>query len=867
MLSKLQQVTIAICFISLSAYGQCPTVTTFSTATNKANQCPGESFGPTRSNDFIGGPYYAIPTSGKQGNLEVTWGSAQSILPAVQAIYEGPVRTTLVGGPAATQTSNSTSYCYYGTTGMGSNPDVTFFFVNPINDTAFYSCSYRKSGSNYVAYTQPTITTQPTTQHACVGFSTSFTVAATAAGGGALSYQWLKNNAEITGATSSTYTISSVAAGDTGRYSCVVAEANRNVIRSNQVSLTIDSGIVWTGSTDTSWNTAGNWVGGVVPTSTTNAYIADVTNAPTITGSRDCRCMVLGSGNLTVNGGTLSVRGNISTKGGTITATNGTINMNGATLAQSIDSGAFAGETVNNLTINNSLGVTLNGPLSVTGSLTPTSGVLTTNGFLTIASSASATGRIMTGSTSGGYISGDVTVQRYIPGGNRAFRFLTHPFSTSVSLSTIIDDIDITGNGGSSNGFTTSTTNAPSAYWFDAINADTATSGSNSGWTAFITADPDSAHWDQYEMLRVFVRGEKGQGLSGTNYTPNPVTLDITSTVNQGDQTLTMTRGTNSTYVISGNPFPAAIQMNALTVGSDISSNFTVWDVNQGVRGGYTSVPFATSYIMPVYGSFVVTVSANTNNTILIEEADKRSSAAQSLFKGTANDGYNVQIRLNDSTTFWDRVLLIFDSTAMTVEDKLDAVKLYNPSLDFYTLSSDTVRLSIDARAYKDSQVIPLGVTAYNRYNEYTFSVPDYSVPQGVQLYLEDKYLNKTEPLKEGFEYKFKVTTDSNSQGIDRFYIRQSGMPVSVKDLTHENARIQIVPNPTIGGNVKVSYNNISGSGTLRVVNISGVTVYTHDIEEGSGSTIIPADDLPAGVYIIEVSGDNARYSQKLIRR
>jgi hypothetical protein len=69
----------------------------------------------------------------------------------------------------------------------------------------------------------PTITTQPTSQSVAVGGSASFTVAAT--GSGTLSYQWRKGGTAISGATSTTYTIDSVASSDAGSYDVVVSNS------------------------------------------------------------------------------------------------------------------------------------------------------------------------------------------------------------------------------------------------------------------------------------------------------------------------------------------------------------------------------------------------------------------------------------------------------------------------------------------------------------------------------------------------------------------------------------------------------------------------------------------------------------------
>ncbi len=88
------------------------------------------------------------------------------------------------------------------------------------------------AGSFYVADTgnnsirkgtrAPTLTGQPATQSAVVGSPVTFSVSAT--NDSPLSYQWGKAGVAIAGATSSTYTISSVTLGDAGDYSVVVSD-------------------------------------------------------------------------------------------------------------------------------------------------------------------------------------------------------------------------------------------------------------------------------------------------------------------------------------------------------------------------------------------------------------------------------------------------------------------------------------------------------------------------------------------------------------------------------------------------------------------------------------------------------------------
>lgn len=105
------------------------------------------------------------------------------------------------------------------------------------------------------------------------------------------------------------------------------------------------NGIIWTGATNTNWNTASNWLPQIVPTNTDNAIIGAVTNQPNFTSGPNGQCA-----NLSLYTGTqitipithqLSVLGNINAAGAKVTglgtfqfsATNA--NLNGSLIIES----------------------------------------------------------------------------------------------------------------------------------------------------------------------------------------------------------------------------------------------------------------------------------------------------------------------------------------------------------------------------------------------------------------------------------------------------------------------------------------------------------------------------------------------------
>lgn len=93
----------------------------------------------------------------------------------------------------------------------------------------------------------PSITDNPDSQALCEGGSVTFTVSA--AGTAPLSYQWRRNGSNISGATSSGYTINPVASVHAGNYDCVVSNACGSVT-SSAATLTVNTAPVITNNPD-----------------------------------------------------------------------------------------------------------------------------------------------------------------------------------------------------------------------------------------------------------------------------------------------------------------------------------------------------------------------------------------------------------------------------------------------------------------------------------------------------------------------------------------------------------------------------------------------------------------------------------------
>jgi hypothetical protein len=277
------------------------------------------------------------------------------------------------------------------------------------------------------------------------------------------------------------------------------------------------------------------------------------------------------TGDVTVSGGTLDIKqgtgtsigllnvgGNITVSGTGAIVKSGSVGtasivLNGTT-AQAIDIAAATSITTNDLTVSNAtanISLTNTGSLNVLGTFAfgnVNGRTFSANGNLILKSSSTGTARIVDitngAVNAGNTITGDVTTETYIPGGRRAYRFLGHPFSTALSMSSLTDDIFVTGDGttagtgGATPGtdLDATTSNAASSYWFDQT---------TNGWKAFMTAA--DASWTQYAGTRVLVRGDRTQAdaLTGVAYTPNAVTVDVTGAVNTGNQNIAVSNAGN----------------------------------------------------------------------------------------------------------------------------------------------------------------------------------------------------------------------------------------------------------------------------------------------------------------------------------
>lgn len=607
-------------------------------------------------------------------------------------------------------------------------------------------------------------------------------------------------------------------------------------------TVTIIAGMTWTGAVNTDWNTPGNWSCGSIPVSGNHVAIPNVVNKPVLNpgsvGNVNNITIEAGS-SLVISGNTLRISG-IITNRGTFDASGGTIEMNGSA-AQVIGAATFSGNTIRNLTVNNSSGVTLLGPLSVTGMVKAENGNLSTGDFLTLVSSVSGTALI--DGSGAGTVTGSITMQRYLSS-QFGYKYLSSPFQNAV-LSEFSDEINLAAS-------------FPLVYSYDE-------NRTSSGWVSFIT--PSS--------LLIPLRGYAlNFGSSAT-----PLTIDLTGTVNNGPVTATLYNH-NNTYTLGfnlvGNPYPSPINWNAPTGWTKNNIDNAIYYFKAGTTdewsgtystyiNGVSSDPGIATNIIPSMQGFFIHVSPGAypvTGTLGLTNSVRVTDLTHQLVKSDGNDQASL-IRLNASfaedSTFTDPVVLYFDEKAGNdFNGNIDAIKLFNTDYNvpnLYTFDSNGKKLSIHALpTIADSiRKIPLGLTLY-REGYIIFSINDCN--QLEKLYITDLVSGVEQDLSDGKEYKVFL---GEGECNNRFWLNFSSAATGVSEGNTDNIFYVYSSHGFIKGYVDTDR---TGKGTLKITNLTGQTLFIKKIFEKGCFEFNPK--TKDGIYIITFESTNKIRSKKL---
>jgi hypothetical protein len=495
------------------------------------------------------------------------------------------------------------------------------------------------------------------------------------------------------------------------------------------------------------------------------------------------------------------------------------------------------------------------------------SSIFTSNGNLVLCSSEKGSSMVQT-LGNGAVIQGKVEVEKFIQAGKRNYRFMGHPFANPIALNQLLTEIDITGNSGSINGFTTTASNNPSAFWYNPILGDG--SSNDPGWIAFTkTNGSENNAWASGQGIRINLRGKKGEGLDGKPYTPSAVTLHLKDSLNIGNQTITLNKNSiNTGFNLVGNPFAADIDMSKLQVGAHVVNYYYLWDPYLGTMGGYVCNPYTSNVILPSFSAFFAqTTDSFSGNTIQFPEACKVSTSNPIRVLGANNNTKNqLALWVESDSIIWDKHLTIFNPQSTDSIDQNDARKMMNPELNLFSISSEKQKLCIDSRSISQFVRIPIGI-ATTLEKKFSISVGQFPELPAYDLFLIDRVENNKVLLKEGIKYTFQTNKQLTYNESTRFEIQilaKQSFPISYNT---QRLSFSAFPNPSENW---VSLHIHSPKLLPMIITLSnavGQILITEKLEPQPDIThSISLSSMAAGMYFVSISNLEETIVQKIIK-
>jgi hypothetical protein len=590
--------------------------------------------------------------------------------------------------------------------------------------------------------------------------------------------------------------------------------------------------------------------------------------------------LTLTEGNVPLGTNSLELGGNISRTNGVLDAATGTLVFSGnmALTDQTIASGVLSGQAVANIVVKDNGKPSLSEETQLTDILTVNAGTFKSNGHLVLKSTATKTAMVAPVAINAA-ITGDVTVERFIPG-RRGYRFFSSPVTTTTSIRQNWQEnggttpglgTHITGSGGSTNGFDVTGTNNPSLYTFD---------NANGIWN--VLANTNTATIQAGIPHYLMIRGDRTVNLGLNNPPATNTVIRTKGTLFTGTTSFDLSPLAQGFSMI-GNPYQAPVDMKEVVNASSnvYSTYFYVWDPTINTRGGYVSVDlatggnnitgsFANEFLQPGQGFFIQTLDAGVAKINFQEDSKALLGSNGKVFKTVSAVSENVRLTLYENKALdtngaaADGLVLKFNSSHSNEVNQYDARKMINQDEDF-AIRNASGNFSIESRDWPvNNDAIALYIDKY-RFSNYTIKADIPSLNK-LKVYLHDKYTGELTELTENstVKYKFSVSVAA-SKAADRFELLfKDNKSLSITDPLL-SAPSGVYPNPSNG----IFYYDLPqgfGTAEVKVFTVLGQEIkgFTAQIN-GTVFEVNLENQLSSGIYYVRFIIDGKTTVKKVI--
>lgn len=443
-------------------------------------------------------------------------------------------------------------------------------------------------------------------------------------------------------------------------------------------------------------------------------------------------------------------------------------------------------------------------------------------GSLNIVSDATGTGSLI----STGTVTGNVTVQRYMPGASEAWHLLSSPVANQAISGEFIP---------------------------------TGTYDDGSGYDFYAWSEPTETWLNQKEAANQIETFNPGQGYLVAYQLPD--TKTFAGQLNAGSVSFNLKHENSGDYRgsnLMGNPYASGIDWN-LADRSKFHDEFA-YVYNSAKEGGegYINVDgISTGAYIGVNQGFMVLAKPTENNATFNFTNDMRVHGGN-FYKNT-NSTDQLKVRFANASNYDETSIRLMSESDFN-RDRNDAVKMfsYNPAIpQVYTLTSDLVGASINTvPSINEEAVFPICLYVPAQDN-YVISLPlaegEFS---GRTVYLQDKLTGGMVNLSNGQTYAFAASPSDNT---NRFELRFSTLGIDKPEALDAIFAFAY-------GDVLYLETTSKEAAQVNVYNLTGQLVMQGKTNGNTLSTF-NASALSNGVYVVNVILNKGVVSQKIVIR
>ncbi|MCH2035280.1 MAG: T9SS type A sorting domain-containing protein [Tenacibaculum sp.] len=320
-----------------------------------------------------------------------------------------------------------------------------------------------------------------------------------------------------------------------------------------------------------------------------------------------------------------------------------------------------------------------------------------------------------------------------------------------------------------------------------------------------------------------------------------------------------------------GNPYTAYLPINNNANLNFLQDNLSKFDpVNVGVyvwdngQNKYVAKTLIDAELSLTVGQGFFVKTGTGVSSITFKESQRLSdnTGVQTFSKGNTTpsikliaiqDGVEVETKINFS-----------ENSTKELDPGYDIGNFKGASFDIFTHlaeNSEGKDFTIQSLSNEDVEglIIPVGITSEANKN-ISIKVKKEELPQGLNIYLEDKLTGEFVALDNANEYSIKM--DNKMDGIGRFYLHTSSKTLDVNDVIIDVSDIKIFKSNT--QEITISGVDSNTTTKVQVFSVLGSEVLNEEFK-GNNKIVVRTNNVQTGVYIVRIDMNGTVKSKKVV--